>query len=180
MVMEKRTPISRQTATAAASARTVSWPLAPSAIRRKWAAPQRCWRGPGEPGHQTSPVPAAMASSWVIAPLAGVAVVSRSFLTVHRSRRWSNPGRWSKAHRRVRPQRPMRVPATGGSPGRVGGRGPSESCAGTSRGGWRLDHAAENTGRPTGIAAQSRRPARSDQRQQLVPRVGPPRRAAIL
>ena len=51
-------------------------------------------------------------------------------------------------------------------------------------GGWRLDHAAENTGRPTGaqrigvvdaVAASQRG---SGQRQQLVPRVRPSRRAA--
>ena len=53
---------------------------------------------------------------------------------VHRSRKWSSPGRWSGASRRVRPQRPMRVPATGGSPGRVDGHAPTGSCAGRSPG----------------------------------------------
>ena len=51
-------------------------------------------------------------------------------------------------------------------------------------GGGRLDHAAENTGRPTGtqrigiVDAVTARQRGRDQRQQLVPCVGPPRRAA--
>ena len=103
---------------------------------------------------------------------------------VHRSRRWSKPGRWSKAHRRVRPRRPMRVPATGGSPGRVDGRAPAEAAQEGAQGGWSLDHAAENTDRPTGtqrirvVDAVAARQRGGDQRQQLVLRVGPPRRAA--
>ena len=78
-------------------------------------------------------------------------MVSRSFLSQSMGpRRWSNPGRWS--------------------PGRIAGSGPSGPCACQQlaahpveltdvppakaaqegpEGGWRLDHAAENTGRPT-------------------------------
>ena len=55
---------------------------------------------------------------------------------VRRSRRWWSPGQWSGARRRV-PPRPARPgPATGGSPGRVDGRGPTGSYAGRCPG-WR-------------------------------------------
>ena len=47
-----------------------------------------------------------------------------------RSRRWWNPGRWSAARRRVRTRQPRHGPATPGSLGPVGGRGPTGSCAG--------------------------------------------------
>ena len=75
-------------------------------------------------------------------------------------------------------------PATGGSRSRVDGRAPAEAAQEGAQGGWRLDHAAENTDRPTGtqrirvVDAVAARQRGSDQRQQLVPRVGPPRRAA--
>ena len=61
---------------------------------------------------------------------------------------------------------------------------PAKAAQEGPQGGWRLDCAAENTGRPTGaqrigvvdaVAASQRG---GDQRQQLVPRVRPPRRAA--
>ena len=61
---------------------------------------------------------------------------------------------------------------------------PAEAAQEGPEGGWRLDHAAENTDRPTGtqrigvVNAVAARQRGSDQRQQLVPRVGPPRRAA--
>ena len=61
---------------------------------------------------------------------------------------------------------------------------PAKAAQEGAQGGWRLDHAAENTGRPTGtqrigvVDAVAARQRGSDQRQQLVPRVGPPRRAA--
>ena len=42
-----------------------------------------------------------------------------------RSRRWWSPGRWSGARRRVRPQPPRPGPAVPGSPGPVGGHGPT-------------------------------------------------------
>ena len=84
-----------------------------------------------QPGHQHVAGSGGDGQQWVIAPRAGVVVVSRPLLCpVHRSGRWWSPGRWSGASRRVRPQRPMRVPATGGSPGRVDGHAPTGSCAG--------------------------------------------------
>ena len=52
------------------------------------------------------------------------------------------------------------------------------------QGGWRLDPAVENTGGPTGaqrigvVDAIAARQRRHDQGHHLVPRVGPPRRAA--
>ena len=61
---------------------------------------------------------------------------------------------------------------------------PPEAAQEGAQGGWRLDHAAENTDRPTStqrigvvdeVAARQRG---SDQRQQFVPRVRPPRGAA--
>ena len=61
---------------------------------------------------------------------------------------------------------------------------PPETAQEGAQGGWRLDHAAENTDRPTStqrisvvdeVAARQRG---SDQRQQFVPRVRPPRCAA--
>ena len=61
---------------------------------------------------------------------------------------------------------------------------PPEAAQEGAQGGWRLDHAIENTGRPTGaqrtgvvdaVAASQRR---RDQGHHLVPRVGPPRRVA--
>ena len=61
---------------------------------------------------------------------------------------------------------------------------PAKAAQEGPEGGWRLDHAAENTDRPTGtqrirvVDAVAARQRGSDQRQQLVPRVGPPRRAA--
>ena len=53
-----------------------------------------------------------------------------------------------------------------------------------AQGGWRLDRAAQDAGRPTGaqrigvVDAVAARQRGSDQRQYLVPRVGPPRRDA--
>ena len=61
---------------------------------------------------------------------------------------------------------------------------PAKTAQEGAQGGWRLDYAAENTDRPTGaqrigivdaVAASQRG---SDQRQHLVPRVRPARRAA--
>ena len=89
--------------------------------------------------------------------------------------------------------------------GRVAGSGPSGPCPGQqlaahaveltdmppakaaqegAQGGWRLDHAAENTDRPTGaqrigvVDAVAASQGGGDQRQHLVPRVRPSRRAA--
>ena len=88
---------------------------------------------------------------------------------------------------------------------RVAGSGPSGPCPGQqlaahpveltdmppakaaqegAQGGWRLDHAAENTDRPTGaqriggVDAVAASQGGGDQRQHLVPRVRPSRRAA--
>ena len=61
---------------------------------------------------------------------------------------------------------------------------PTEAAQEGSQGGWRLDRAAQGAGRPTGaqrigvVDAVAARQRGSDQRQHLVPRVGPPRRAA--
>ena len=61
---------------------------------------------------------------------------------------------------------------------------PAKAAQEGAHGGWRLDHAAENTNRPTGtqrigvVDAVAARQRGSDQRQQLVPRVGPPWRPA--
>ena len=61
---------------------------------------------------------------------------------------------------------------------------PAKAAQEDPEGGWRLDHATENTGRPTStqcigvvdeVAASQRG---GDQRQQFVPRVRPPRRPA--
>ena len=94
------------------------------------------------------------------------------------------------ARRRV-PPRPSRPgPAAHGSPGPVGGRGPTGSCAGTSPepalakagGGGRFDHAPQHRGGPprtqrsSVVNAATARQRRGHQRQQLVSRVRPPRR----
>ena len=89
------------------------------------------------------------------------------------------------AHRRVRPQ-PAHARASNWRLTRSSWRTwPQRKLRRkVPEGGWRLDHAAENTGRPTGtqrfrvVDAVAARQRGSDQRQQLVPRVGPPRRAA--
>ena len=107
----------------------------PTVSRRKWAVPRAVLARPSRRRDiSTSPVPAAVAragDSHGHRYSRGGALLP---WPVHRSRRWWNPGRWSKAHRRVRTRLAMRVPATGGSRGRVDGRALSESCAGRSRG----------------------------------------------
>ena len=61
---------------------------------------------------------------------------------------------------------------------------PAKTAQEGAQGGWRLDRAAQNAGRPTGaqrigvVDAVAARQRGSDQRQYLVPRVGPPRRDA--
>ena len=61
---------------------------------------------------------------------------------------------------------------------------PPEAAQEGSQGGWRLDHAVENTGRPAGaqrigvVDAVAARQRRRNQGHQLIAGVGPPRRAA--
>ena len=61
---------------------------------------------------------------------------------------------------------------------------PAKTAQEGAQGGWRLDRAAQDAGRPTGaqrigvVDAVAARQRGSDQRQYLVPRVGPPRRDA--
>ena len=61
---------------------------------------------------------------------------------------------------------------------------PAKAAQEGAQGGWRLDHAAENTDRPTGaqriggVDAVAASQGGGDQRQHLVPRVRPSRRAA--
>ena len=61
---------------------------------------------------------------------------------------------------------------------------PAKAAQEGAQGGWRLDHAAENTDRPTGaqrigvVNAVAASQGGGDQRQHLVPRVRPSRRAA--
>ena len=123
-------------------ARTVSCPLAPPVAHPPHRLPQEVGGAAGgvgaalaQPGHQHVAAAGGGREQRVIATGAGIAVVGAlPPWPCRRSRRWSNPGRWSGARRRVRPRLAMPVPATGGSRGRVDGRGPSGSCAGRSRG----------------------------------------------
>ena len=92
----------------------------------------RCWARPSRRRDiSTSPVQAAMASSWVIPSRAGVAVVARSLLGQSIGLADGGVqvnGQGPVAGSRPRPATPG--PATRGSPGRVDGRGPTGSCAG--------------------------------------------------
>ena len=103
----------------------------------------RCWPGPRAAG---TSAPRRCRRQWPAAGDSRGRRYSRGGALppwpVHRSRRWSSPGRWSGASRRVRPQRPRPGPTTGGSPGRVDGHAPSEAAQEGPQGGWRLDHAA--------------------------------------
>ena len=75
------------------------------------------------------------------------------------------------ARRRVRLRPAMPVPATRGSPGPVGGRGPSESCAGR-RPGCGPSPGAQPAGGVDAVAASQRR---RNQGHPLVARVRPAR-----
>ena len=138
-----------------------------------------------QPGHQHVAGSGSDGQQWVIAPLAGVAVVSRSFLSqsigladgriqVDGQRRIAGSG----------PSGPCACQQLAAHPVELTDVPPAKAAQEGPEGGWRLDHAAENTGRPTStqrirvVDAVAARQRGSDQRQQLVPRVGPPRRAA--
>ena len=122
-----------------------------------------------------------MASSGSPARRCGVAPL---LCPVHRSRRWQMESRSM-----VRGESPGPAPAAharaqlAAHPVELTDMPPPEAAQEGAQGGWRLDHAAENTDRPTStqrisvvdeVAARQR----GSERQQFVPRVRPPRCAA--
>ena len=138
-----------------------------------------------QPAHQHIAGSGGDSQQRVIAPLAGIAVVACPFLV--QSIGLANGGIEVDGQRRVAGSGPsgpgpcQQLPA---HPVQLADVAPAEAAQEGAQGGWRLDHAIENTGRPTGaqrtgvvdaVAASQRR---RDQGHHLVPRVGPPRRAA--
>ena len=140
MAMEKRTSISRQAGNdsvgvEAVGPQVVPWPRRnpPHRLTQEETAPRAVLARPSRTG--TSHL--AGAGGWAAGDSRGRRYSRGGALPpwpVHRSRRWSSPGRWSGASRRVRPQRPRPGPTTGGSRGRVDGHAPTGSCAGRSPG----------------------------------------------
>ena len=116
----------------------------------------------------------------VIAPLAGITMVSRPLLV-------QSVGLTNDGERRIAgscPGLPCACQQLAAHAVELTDVPPAEAAQEGAQGGWRLDHAAENTGRPTGtqrigvVDAVAARQRRGDQRQYLVPPVGPSRRAA--
>ena len=138
-----------------------------------------------QPGHQHVAGSGGDGQQWVIAPRAGVVVVSRPFFV--QSIGLADGGVQVDGQGRVAgsgPSGPCACQQLAAHPVELTDMPPPEAAQEGAQGGWRLDHAAENTDRPTStqrigvvdeVAARQRG---SDQRQQFVPRVRPPRGAA--
>ena len=119
----------------------------------------------------------------MIAPLAGVTVVSRALLGQPVG--LADGGIEVDGQGRVagsRPSGPCPCQQLAAHPVELADVAPAEAAQEDAQGGWRLDHAVENTGRPTGtqrigvvdaVAASQRG---GDQRHYLVAGVGPARR----
>ena len=138
-----------------------------------------------QPGHQHVAGAGGNGQQRVIPSRAGVAVVARSLLGQS----------IGLADGRVQVDGQERVAGSGPSgpgPGQqlpahaveLTDMPPAKAAQEGAQGGWRLDHAAENTDRPTGaqrigvVDAVAASQGGGDQRQHLVPRVRPSRRAA--
>ena len=138
-----------------------------------------------QPGHQHVAGAGGDGQQRVIAPLAGVAMVSRPLLVQSvglADGRVQVDGEWRVAGSRS--GLPCACQQLAAHPVQLTDMAPAKAAQEGAQGGWRLDCAAQGAGRPPGaqrigiVDAVAARQRGSDQRQQLVPRVGPPRRAA--
>ena len=121
----------------------------------------------------------------VIAPGTGVAVVAGALLVQSVGLADGGvqvDGEWCVAG--SGPSRPGPGQQLAAHPVQLADVAPPEAAQEGAQGGRRLDYAADGAGGPAGaqhvgvVDAVATRQRRRDQRQQLVPRVGPPRRAA--
>ena len=121
----------------------------------------------------------------MIAPGAGIAVMARPLLG--QSVGLADGGIQVDGERPVAgsgPSRPCPGQQLAAHPAQLADMAPPEAAQEGPQGGGRLDHAAERASRPAGaqhvgvVDAVAVGQRRGHQRQQFVPRVGPPRRAA--
>ena len=121
----------------------------------------------------------------MIAPGAGVAMVSRSLLGQSvglADRRIKVDGEWRVAG--SGPSRPGSGQQLAAHPVQLADVAPAKAAQEGAQGGGRLDHTAQGAGCPAGaqhvgiVDAVAARQRRGDQRHYLVASVGPPRRAA--
>ena len=136
-----------------------------------------------QPGHQHVSGSGGDGQQWVIAPLAGVTMVSRPFLV--QSVGLADGGIEVDSQGCVAgsgPSRPGPGQQLAAHPVQLADVAPAKAAQESAQCGWRLDQAVENTGRPTGsqrigvvnaVAASQRG---GDQRHYLVAGVGPARR----